>query len=111
MGLETWRKPATACLASRVPYGDAITAEKLRRVERAECVLKDLGFAQCRVRDHGTLARIEVPQEEILQTAKLGHIIAPSLRRLGYIYIAVDLQGFRSGSMNEEIGSREPPPE
>jgi len=111
MGLETWRKPAMACLASRVPYGDAITAGKLRRIERAEYVLKDLGFAQCRVRDHGTLARIEVPQEEILQAARLRCIIARSLRKIGYIYIALDLQGFRSGSMNEEIGRREPPPE
>lgn len=103
MGLETWNKPAMACLASRVPYGDSITAEKLRRIEQAEYALRDLGFAQCRVRNHEALARIEVPQEEIQQAAKFRQAIVNSLKRLGYSYITLDLGGFRSGSMNEVI--------
>ena len=103
MGLKTWNKPAMACLASRVPYGDEITAEKLKRIEQAEYVLKDLGFAQCRVRDHGNLARIEVPQDVLSKLFSLRESIIASFKSLGYTYVTMDLQGFRSGSMNEVI--------
>ena len=103
MGLETWDKPAMACLASRVPYGEPITAAKLSRIERAEYCLKDMGFAQCRVRDHGVLARIEVPSDEIARAVSHRPAIVASLKGLGYTYVCVDLQGFRSGSMNEVI--------
>jgi len=103
MGLPTWDKPAMACLASRVPYGQEITAEKLARIERAEYVLKDMGFSQCRVRDHDRMARIEVPREQIARAAGLAGELAAALKALGYLYVALDLEGFRSGSMNEAI--------
>lgn len=105
MGLETWDKPAMACLASRVPYGQPITAEKLSRIERAENVLKDMGFIQCRVRDHGRLARIEVPADDIARAASLAGQISKALRESGYTYVTLDMTGFRSGSMNEVLGS------
>ena len=103
MGLPTWSKPAQACLASRVPYGQAITAEKLSRIERAEYVLIDLGFAQCRVRDHGTMARIEVPGDDLARVLEVRQTVVESLEALGYTYVALDLRGFRSGSMNEVL--------
>jgi len=104
MGLPTWDKPAQACLASRVPYGQPITAEKLGRIEQAENVLKDLGFRQCRVRDHAPIARIEVPAEQIGDLVGQRQAIAAALTELGYTFITVDLAGFRSGSMNETLG-------
>lgn len=103
MNLPTWDKPAMACLASRVPYGQPITQGKLARIERAEYVLKDLGFAQCRVRDHETVARIEVPSAEIARVVEHRETITKSLKAVGYSYVTVDLQGFRSGSMNETL--------
>jgi uncharacterized protein len=103
MDLPTWDKPAMACLASRIPYGRAITPETLSRVERAEYLLKDLGFTQCRVRDHGTLGRIEVPQEDIIRLTELRDPVLRGLKSLGYTYISLDLQGFRSGAMNEVL--------
>ena len=106
MDLPTWDKPAMACLASRVPYGQAITADKLHRIERAETVLKDLGFAECRVRDHEDLARIEVPPDQIARVAECGQALVASLKALGYTYVTLDLQGFRSGSMNEVLSAR-----
>ncbi len=108
MGLEIWDKPASACLASRVPYGQVITAEKLSRVEHAEYVLKDLGFSDCRVRDHELLARIEVPVAEVQKTVELRDEIIIPFKKLGYAYVTVDLQGFRSGSMNEVLGEEKP---
>jgi len=103
MGLSTWDKPAMACLASRVPYGQALSPGRLSRIERAEYVLKDLGFRQCRVRDHDTIARIEVPAGDISRAAELRETITEKLKALGYTYVTLDLQGFRSGSMNETI--------
>ena len=103
MGLETWDKPAMACLASRIPYGRPITAEKLSRIERAEYVLGDLGFRQCRVRDHDTIARIEVPAAEVVRAARQAEWITAALKELGYTYVTLDLEGFRSGSMNEPL--------
>jgi len=106
MGLPTWNKPAYACLASRVPYGQPITAEKLGRIERAEEVLHGLGLAGCRVRDHGEIARIEVPADRIADAADAREKIVGPLKELGYTYVALDLQGFRSGSMNEIMEQR-----
>jgi len=103
MGLETWDKLAMACLASRIPYGQSITAEKLARIEQAEEALKDLGFVQCRVRDHESIARIEVPPAQIDLAVKMRERIVDSLKSLGYTYVTLDLQGFRSGSMNEML--------
>jgi len=107
MGLATWNKPAMACLASRVPYGEPVTAEKLHRIEQAEYVLKDHGLTQCRVRDHEKLARIEVPPEEFDKILRSRREVVESLKALGYAYVTLDLQGFRSGSMNEVIDTDE----
>jgi uncharacterized protein len=103
MGLSTWDKPAMACLASRVPYGQEITAQRLGRIEQAEYALKDLGFRQVRVRDHQSLARIEVSIAELDKILCNRQEIVRRLREIGYHYIALDLQGFRSGSMNEVL--------
>ena len=104
MGLATWDKPAMACLASRVPYGEPITPERLSRIEQAEYAVRDLGFAQCRVRDHGRVARIEVPAEEIAKSVEHRAVLVEKLNALGYAYVTLDLAGFRSGSMNETLG-------
>jgi uncharacterized protein len=103
MGLETWDKPAAACLASRIPYGNPISVELLSRVERAEEILKDLGFGTCRVRDHGSVARIEIPAETFARALELRQRLVGPLKGLGYAYVTLDLQGFRSGSMNEVL--------
>lgn len=111
-GLPTADKPASPCLSSRVQYGEAITPEKLRRIEAAERVLHALGFRECRVRHHDQLARIEVPAERIAELASgdIRRRVDCELRNLGYAYVALDMQGFRSGSMNEVIafGKRQP---
>lgn len=103
MGLDTWSKPAMACLASRVPYGQPITPEKLARIERAEAILFEMGFTQVRVRDHDAVARIELLPEEIPYALVGADRIAEQVKALGYTYVAIDLQGFRSGSMNETL--------
>jgi uncharacterized protein len=105
LGLPTWDKPSFACLSSRFQYGDAITAEKLRQVDAAEAFIRSLGFRQFRVRHHGTLARLELPLPEIQRLWENGlhEVITKRLRELGYLYVAVDLQGFRSGSGNEAL--------
>jgi len=107
MGLPTFDKPASPCLASRVPYGEAITAEKLRQIEQAEAFLRSLGFRECRVRHHGQVARIEVPAADIPRATgpELRARIDAALRSFGYHYVVIDLRGFRSGSMNEVITS------
>ncbi len=104
MGLPNWDKPAQACLSSRFPYGMEITREGLRRVEEAERFLRELGLEEFRVRDHGDLARIEVREDSIAALAAKGRRrITERFRELGYVYVALDLQGFRSGSMNEVL--------
>ncbi len=105
LGLPTWDKPSFACLSSRFPYGDQITAEKLRQVDAAEAFLRSLGFRQFRVRHHDRLARIEVPLQEIPRLWEEGRHdkIVARFREIGYLYVAVDLLGFRSGSMNEML--------
>ena len=105
MGLSTWDKPSFACLASRFPYGERITAGALERVERAEQWLLDarLGLKQLRVRSHGDLARIEVPPEDIQRLAARAAEIAAALKELGFSYVALDLRGYRTGSMNETL--------
>lgn len=103
LNLKTADKPAFACLASRFPYGQSITAEALQQVEQAEDVLHDLGFRQVRVRVHQTIARIELPATEIprMVDPELRRRIVSQLQALGYQYVALDLQGYRSGSLNE----------
>jgi len=105
MGLPTYDKPASPCLSSRVAYGEEITPEKLKQIERAEECLRELGFRECRVRHHTNLARIEVPADQIERIAA-GAIrtqIDARFREIGYNYVTLDLRGFRSGSMNEVI--------
>ena len=105
LGLPTWDKPSFACLSSRFQYGDAITAEKLRRIDEAEAFVRSLGFRQFRVRHHDRLARIELPAEEmprLWQGDRHGAIVR-RFRELGYLYVTLDLQGFRSGSANEAL--------
>ena len=105
LGLPTWDKPSFACLSSRFQYGDPITAEKLRRVDEAEAFVRGLGFRQFRVRDHDRLARLELAPEEmphLWQEDRHGAIVR-RFRELGYLYVTLDLQGFRSGSANEAL--------
>jgi len=106
LGLSVHDKPAAPCLSSRVQYGEEITAEKLRRIDAAEAVLHAAGFRECRVRHHGDVARIEVPAAEIARfaDAELRRRVDAALRELGYRYVALDLRGFRSGSLNEVLG-------
>lgn len=105
LGLTTWDKPAAPCLSSRIPYGSVITSEKLNRIEQAEKYIRSLGFKILRVRDHGDVARIEVPTEAIPRLLEngLSEKVSAKLKELGYKYVAVDLQGFRSGSLNEVL--------
>ncbi len=113
MGLPTYDKPAGPCLASRVPYGDSITPDKLRMIDQAEQFLRRMGIRQCRVRHHKDLARIEVPPEFITVLAQPENAtrIEQHFRSLGYHYVALDLRGFRSGSMNEVLVFDEARPE
>jgi uncharacterized protein len=105
LGLPTHDMPASPCLSSRVPYGEAITPEKLRMIEEAERYLHGLGIRECRVRHHDMLARIEVPPESFSQLIQADRVreLLRHFRTLGYHYITLDLQGFRSGSLNEVI--------
>ena len=102
MDIPTWNKPAFACLASRIPYGEEITKDKLTRVDRSEQVLSDLGFRQFRVRSHGNIARIELLQEDIERAAspEVRAVINEELKKAGFDYVALDLGGFKSGNMN-----------
>lgn len=107
--LPTWEKPSFACLASRFVYGERITEEKLHMVERAEELLLSLGFRQMRVRVHGTMARLELLPEDIprLMEAGLRTRVAGELKQYGFSYVALDLAGYRMGSMNDGITGRE----
>jgi uncharacterized protein len=104
LGLDVWDKPAAACLSSRIPYGSPVTPEKLTRIDRAESALKALGFRQCRVRDHGDVARIEIDTELLPFLLEKRAEITSALKQAGFPYVALDLEGFRSGSMNEVVG-------
>jgi uncharacterized protein len=106
LGLPTWNKPSFACLASRFPYGEEITEGALRMVEAAEGFLFGVGFKQVRVRHYGNLARIEILKEEMerLMNGSLREKVVNRLKEIGYTYVTLDLQGFRSGSMNEVLG-------
>lgn len=107
LGLPTWDKPASPCLSSRFPYGTEITAERLTQVGRAEKALREMGFGNCRVRFHDRMARIEVPVadlQRLLEEPQRTAVVA-ALKALGFLYVTVDLQGFRSGSLNEALDS------
>jgi len=103
LGLPTWEKPSMACLASRFPYGHRITPRELKMVGEAERLLRDLGFRQVRVRHHGKLARIEVDSNQIerLASKEIRSKVSSKLKELGYVWVAMDLDGYRTGSLNE----------
>ena len=105
MDLPNWEKPALACLSSRIPYGQPVTTEKLSMIEQAEGALLAEGFRQVRVRHHGDMARIELPQEDIPGLLKNGltEKINLRLREIGFQYVTVDLEGYRSGSLNDVL--------
>jgi uncharacterized protein len=104
-GLPTWDRPASACLSSRIPYGTEVTPERLALVERGEAALRALGFRQFRVRLHEKLARIEVAPEEMARAtnAEIAAAISRELKRAGFTYVALDLDGYRQGSLNEAL--------
>jgi len=101
LGLTNYNMPSTTCLASRIPYGQAITAKKLEQIEKAEAALYELGFTQSRVRNYGDMARVEVNDDEIANVVEHRKEIVQQLKSLGFVYITLDLIGYRSGSMNE----------
>jgi uncharacterized protein len=103
LGLSVKDKPAMACLASRIPYGERITREKLEMVERAESFFFEQGFTNVRVRVHGELARVELPQEELFLALELREEIVAHLKGLGFAYVTLDLEGYRPGSMDEVL--------
>ena len=104
-GLPTWDEPASACLSSRIPYHHDVTDEKLRTIERAEEALRDLGFRVFRVRHHDDVARIEIAREEMARALEpdVAAAIVRQLKAVGYRYVSLDLQGYRTGSLNEGL--------
>jgi uncharacterized protein len=104
-GLPTWDEPASACLSSRVPYGQMVTIEKLSAVDRAESALRRLGFRQVRVRHHGEMARIEISEAEMPRALNVetAQQMAATLKAIGFKYVALDLEGYRTGSLNEAL--------
>jgi uncharacterized protein len=104
-GLQTWDRPASACLSSRIPYGTPVTPQTVKTVEQGEEAIKALGFRQFRVRFHGELVRIEVAKEEMEKalTAEMAKAFAGIFKPLGFLYVTLDLEGYRQGSMNEAL--------
>lgn len=107
-GLPTWDRPASACLASRVPYGAEVTPERLGLIERGEAALRALGFRQFRVRLHDNLARVEIAPDELTRafSPEMAAAIARDLKSAGFTYVAIDLEGYRQGSLNETLARR-----
>jgi uncharacterized protein len=102
-GCSFWNKPSAACLSSRIPYGEEITAEKLGMIEEAESFLAEKGFIQFRVRMHGGIARIEVPAGDIPKIITIRDEMVTKLKEIGFSYVVLDLEGYRSGSMDEVL--------
>jgi uncharacterized protein len=111
-GLPTWDRPASACLASRVPYGTEVTPERLALIERGEAALRALGFRQFRVRIHDNLARVEISPDEMPRafSMEMAAAIAERLKSAGFAYVALDPQGYRQGSLNEALTPSAPLP-
>jgi pyridinium-3,5-biscarboxylic acid mononucleotide sulfurtransferase len=107
-GLATWDRPASACLASRVPYGTEVTPERLSLIERGEAALRELGFRQFRVRLHDKLARVEIAPQEMARAVapEMSAAISRELKLAGFTFVALDLDGYRQGSLNEELGRK-----
>jgi uncharacterized protein len=106
-GLSTWDRPAAACLSSRIPYGTPVTVETIRTVEQGEEAIRALGFRQFRVRFHGSLVRIEVAKDELPRalTIEAAERFSEIFRQLGFLYVTLDLQGYRQGSLNAALGA------
>jgi uncharacterized protein len=106
--METWDEPASACLSSRIPYGHEVTDEKLQQIERAETVLRDLGFRVFRVRHHDEMARLEIARSEMPRAldAEVNATLVSALKAIGFQYVSLDLQGYRLGSLNEALRLR-----
>ena len=104
-GLPTWDRPASACLASRLPYGTQVTPERLALVEQGEAVLRELGFRQFRVRLHERMARVEIAPDELPRALapEMAAVLAARLKALGFTYVTLDLEGYRQGSLNESL--------
>jgi uncharacterized protein len=103
LGLRTWDKPAAACLASRVPYGTEVTVSVLSAVERAEAALQRLGFDDLRLRHYGDTARIEVPLDRLADVLEARRKVVEAVRAAGYLYVTLDLEGLRSGNLNQAL--------
>ena len=108
VGLPTWDKPASPCLSSRIAYGIPVTIERLSAVDRGEEILRELGFREFRVRHHDSLVRLEIAPAEMERALRLEVVneLARRFRELGFKYVTLDLQGYRSGAMNEVLGQR-----
>jgi pyridinium-3,5-biscarboxylic acid mononucleotide sulfurtransferase len=108
-GLPTWDEPASACLSSRVPYGQLVTIEKLSAVDQAESALRKMGFRQVRVRHHGEIARIEISDDEMSRALNVetAQQMSIRLKALGFKYVTLDLEGYRTGSLNEVLSDRQ----
>jgi len=108
-GLPNWDRPALACLASRIPYGEPLSAERLRRIDAAEGFLRSLGLTQLRARDHGETVRIEIPADDMprVMNGAVRRRIVAELKALGFAFVALDLEGYRTGAMNEVIDTGE----
>ena len=102
-GLPFWDKPSAACLSSRIPYGDEITLKKLVMIEKAEAFLHTSGFSQCRVRMHGGIARIETVNDDLPKLLAMRESLAKTFKTIGFTYVTLDLEGYRSGSMDEVL--------
>jgi pyridinium-3,5-biscarboxylic acid mononucleotide sulfurtransferase len=103
LGLRTWDKPAAACLASRLPYGTPVTLGRLEAVDRAEAALRSLGFGQLRVRHEGTCARLEFELHDLPEVLARREDVVAAVRAVGFSFVALDLEGFRSGSLNRDL--------
>ncbi len=103
--LPTWNQPASACLSSRIPYGSPVTVEKLRMIDQGEEIMRRLGFNQCRVRHHGEVARIEIAREELPRALNVEMFdrLSAEFKRIGFRFVAVDVDGYRSGALNEGL--------
>lgn len=110
LGLRTWDKPAAACLASRLPYGTPVSIERLRSVGQAEASLRALGFGELRVRHHGEVARIEVPESDLAAAVERRGEVVEAVRAAGFAFVALDLEGFGSGRLNRVLSSADARP-
>jgi len=106
LGLPTWEKASFACLASRFPYGVRIDEQKLAQIDRGEGLLRRLGFRQFRIRHHGNLARIEVDRNQFHLLLEKAAEVAAEMKEAGFLYVTMDLEGYRLGSMNDTLSER-----